>query len=74
MRKRGLAAPDNGDALALTFPYPVACRDWAKVWRTQEKMQKTGATIQLIVGMSWRSADYDRLRLFRHCIVGIVVR
>ncbi|GEP61724.1 hypothetical protein [Reyranella soli] len=24
MRKRGLASPDDGDALALTFAYPVA--------------------------------------------------
>ena len=23
MKKRGLASPDNGDALALTFAYPV---------------------------------------------------
>jgi hypothetical protein len=29
MRKRGLASPDDGDALALTFAYPVAKRDWA---------------------------------------------
>jgi len=27
MRKRGLASPDNGDALALTFAYPVAPSD-----------------------------------------------
>ena len=27
MRKRGLASPDNGDALALTFAYPVAASD-----------------------------------------------
>ena len=24
MKRRGLASPDNGDALALTFAYPVA--------------------------------------------------
>ena len=24
MRKRGVASPDDGDALALTFAYPVA--------------------------------------------------
>ena len=24
MRRRGLASPDDGDALALTFAYPVA--------------------------------------------------
>jgi len=27
MRRRGLASPDDGDALALTFAYPVAKRD-----------------------------------------------
>jgi hypothetical protein len=27
MKKRGLASPDNGDALALTFAYPVALSD-----------------------------------------------
>jgi hypothetical protein len=27
MRKRGLASPDNADALALTFTYPVAPSD-----------------------------------------------
>ena len=27
MKKRGLASPDNGDALALTFAYPVAPSD-----------------------------------------------
>jgi hypothetical protein len=26
MRRRGLASPDDGDALALTFAYPVAKR------------------------------------------------
>jgi len=26
MKRRGLASPDNGDALALTFAYPVAVR------------------------------------------------
>ena len=28
MRKRGLASPDDGDALALTFAYPVERRNW----------------------------------------------
>jgi hypothetical protein len=28
MRRRGLASPDDGDALALTFARPVARRDW----------------------------------------------
>ena len=27
MKKRGLASPDDGDALALTFAYPVAPSD-----------------------------------------------
>jgi hypothetical protein len=27
MRKRDLASPDDGDALALTFAYPVASND-----------------------------------------------
>jgi hypothetical protein len=30
MRRRGLASPDDGDALAPTFAYPVAKRDWAE--------------------------------------------
>ena len=30
MRQRGLASPDGGDVLALTFAYPVAKRDWAE--------------------------------------------
>jgi hypothetical protein len=31
MKRRGLASPDNGDALALTFAYPVAApwRGWS---------------------------------------------
>ena len=35
MRKRGLASPDDGDALALTFAYPVARRDWAEERRVR---------------------------------------
>jgi hypothetical protein len=27
MKKRGLGSPDNGDALALTFAYPVGQSD-----------------------------------------------
>ncbi len=38
MRKRGLASPDDGDALALTFAYPVAKRDWAEERRFEEKL------------------------------------
>jgi hypothetical protein len=35
-RWRGLASPDDGDALALTFAYPVAKRDWAEGRRFEE--------------------------------------
>ena len=38
MRKRGLASPDDGDALALTFAYPVERRDWAEERRFEEKL------------------------------------
>jgi len=31
MRKRGLSSPDNADALALTFAYPVAPSDHTRV-------------------------------------------
>ena len=37
MRKRGLASPDDGDALALTFAYPVE-RDWEAERRFEEKL------------------------------------
>ena len=40
MRGRGLASPDDGDALALTFAYPVAKRDWAEERRFDEGLQK----------------------------------
>jgi hypothetical protein len=30
MRRRGVASPDDGDALALTFAYPVASNDPAE--------------------------------------------
>jgi hypothetical protein len=36
MRKRGLASPDYGDALALTFAYPVAVRDQRQSQRVEE--------------------------------------
>jgi hypothetical protein len=36
----GLASPDDGDALALTFAYPVAKRDWAEERRFDEALQK----------------------------------
>ncbi len=40
MRKRGLASPDDGDALALTFAYPVAKRDWAEERRFEEGLAR----------------------------------
>ena len=40
MRRRGLASPDDGDALALTFAYPVAKRDWAEERRFEEGLQR----------------------------------
>jgi len=40
MRRRGLASPDDGDALALTFAYPVAKRDWAEEWRLREGVER----------------------------------
>jgi hypothetical protein len=45
MRKRGLASPDDGDALALTFAYPVAKRDWAEERRFQEKLDRLRRSI-----------------------------
>ena len=30
MKRRGLASPDNGYALALTFAYPVAMSSWGR--------------------------------------------
>jgi hypothetical protein len=38
MRKRGLASPDDGDALALTFAYPVGRRNSQEELRIQEKL------------------------------------
>jgi len=40
MRRRGLASPDDGDALALTFAYPVARKDWAEERRFDEALTK----------------------------------
>jgi hypothetical protein len=39
MRKRGLASPDDADALALTFACPVIRRDWAEERRIEEKLR-----------------------------------
>ena len=38
MRKRGLASPDDGDALALTFAYPVERRSWEAERHFEEKL------------------------------------
>ena len=38
MRKRGLASPDDGDALALTFAYPVERRSCQDEQRLEEKL------------------------------------
>jgi hypothetical protein len=40
MRRRHLASPDDGDALALTFAYPVIRRDWAEERRIEEKLRQ----------------------------------
>ncbi|WP_421995871.1 terminase [Reyranella sp.] len=40
MRRRGLASPDDGDALALTFAHPVRAVDWAAERRIEEKLQR----------------------------------
>ena len=39
MRRRGLASPDDGAALALTFAYG-AKRDWAEERRFDEGLQR----------------------------------
>jgi hypothetical protein len=40
MRRRGLASPDDGDALALTFAYPVIRQDPQEERRIAEKIQQ----------------------------------
>ena len=45
MRRRGLASPDDGDALALTFAYPVAKRDWAEERRFEEGLARLRRSI-----------------------------
>ena len=37
MKKRGLASPDDGDALALTFAYPVAPTDHSLVFNSKQR-------------------------------------
>ena len=41
MKRRGLASPDDGDALALTFAYPVAKIDWAEERHYEEAVRAT---------------------------------
>ena len=38
MCKHGLASPDDGDALALTFAYPVEKRNSQEEGRIEEKL------------------------------------
>ena len=40
MRRRGLASPDDGNALALTFAYPMAKHDWAEERRFEEGLKR----------------------------------
>jgi hypothetical protein len=42
MKRRGLASPDDGDALALTFAYPVAKKDWAEERRFERGSRDCG--------------------------------
>jgi hypothetical protein len=46
-RWRNLASPDDGEALALTFAYPVAKRDWAEQRRFEEALQRLGGDLPL---------------------------
>jgi hypothetical protein len=39
-RRRGLASPDDGDALAFTFAYPVSKRDLAEERRFDEALMR----------------------------------
>ena len=39
MKKRGLASSDDGDALALTFAYPVAATDRRRAGRPQHQFE-----------------------------------
>ena len=54
MRRRGLASPDDGDALALTFAYPVAKRDWAEE-RCFEGAEEVGPVIPRVAVWPWPS-------------------
>ena len=37
MRRRGVSIPDNADALAITFAYPVASSEHSKALRSRNK-------------------------------------
>ena len=45
MKKRGLASPDDGDALALTFAYPVAQHAEAEERRFEEGLKRLRRSI-----------------------------
>jgi len=45
MRQRGLRVPDDCDALALTFAYPVQRRDTSDDWRLEEKLERLPACV-----------------------------
>jgi hypothetical protein len=46
-RRRGLASPDDGDALVLTFAYPVAKCDWAEERRFEEALQRLDGNLPI---------------------------
>jgi hypothetical protein len=48
MCRRGLASPDDGDALALTFAYPVAKRDWAEERRYGRPSRYAGKSLRMV--------------------------
>jgi len=55
MKKRGLASPDHGDALALTFSYPVSPAD-------------RSADLAGLAGRSRHEAEYNP---FSHCFAPV---
>jgi hypothetical protein len=48
MKKRGLASPDNGDALALTFAYSVAPSDHTPHFFRRSRMETRRARLARI--------------------------
>jgi hypothetical protein len=48
MKKRGLASPDNGDALALTFAHPVARKDMATARHSLRRTQQSNTEYKVI--------------------------